>query len=96
MKRIGRGEMVKVGGLFEKYKKTLIAPQKTVIEAFCDVVEDLFEIKIPREKVKYSPSSKTLVLNSGVIKSEVLLHKKEILTHMKGRLGEKNAPKDIL
>ena len=88
--------MIQVGGLFEKYKETLIAPQKTIIDTFCEVVEDLFEIRIPKEKVKYTPSTKTLVLHGGVIKSEVQLHKKDILNHMKGRLGEKNAPKEIL
>ena len=94
--RKGRGEMIQLGGLFEKYKKTLIAPQKTIIDTFCEVVEDLFEISVPKNKIKYSTSTKTLSITGGALKSEILLHRGEILTHMKGRLGEKSAPKEIL
>jgi len=95
--RKGRGEITKLGDLFEKYRKTLKAPQGTVIEAFRDVVEDLLSIKIPKEKIKYSPTSKILsIQGGGPIKSEINLNKKEILTHLKGRLGEKSAPKEIL
>lgn len=96
MKRKGRGEMIHLGGLFEKYKKTLIAPQKTIIDTFCEVVEDLLSVSVPKNKIKYSTSSKTLSITGGALKSEIKIHKEEILAHMKGRLGEKNAPKEIL
>lgn len=96
MKREGRGEMVQVSGLFEKYKKSLIAPQKTVIDTFCEVVEDILSVSVPKNKIKYSTSTKTLSIIGGALKSEVQLHKNEILIHMKGRLGEKSAPKEIL
>ncbi|MEX0930739.1 MAG: hypothetical protein WDZ68_00420 [Candidatus Paceibacterota bacterium] len=95
--RKGRGEVKKVGDLFEKYKKTLIAPQKTVINAFIEVVGDMFNIEIDPARVKYTPSTKTLsVAVQGPLKSELQLRRDEILTHMKGRLGEKNAPHTIL
>lgn len=95
--RKGRGEIVKLGDLFEKYRKNLKAPEKTIIVAFEEVVLDLFEIKIPKGKVKYSPASKTIsIIGGGPLKSEINLHKEEILLHMKGRLGEKSAPKEIL
>lgn len=90
-------ELTKLSSFFERYKKRLIAPEATVINEFLEVVEDLYGIKVPKEKIKYTPSSKTLTfVGSGALRSEIKIHKKEIMTHLKGRLGEKNAPKIIL
>ncbi|MDC1205549.1 hypothetical protein N8083_01740 [Candidatus Pacebacteria bacterium] len=95
--RKGRGEIIKIGDLFEKYRKTLVAPQRTVIETFCEVVLELLSIEITKKSVKYSPSTRILSVGTGgPLKSEIKLHRTEILAHMKGRLGEKNAPKDII
>lgn len=95
--RKGSGDIRKLGDLFEKYRKTLVAPQKTVVTTFCEVVEELLNIKIDPKRVRYATGSKTLSLSGGgPLKSEVQLHKNEILAHMKGRLGEKNAPQEIL
>ena len=95
--RKGRGEIKRVSDLFEKYRKTLIAPQKTVIGAFVEVVDDVLGIKLKPESVRYAPGSKTLsVATHGPLKSEIRLHKDELITHLKGRLGEKNAPTTIL
>ncbi len=91
------GEVKKLSDLFEKYKKTLIAPEATVVNAFIEVVDDLLGFKIPKEKIKYQPGSKTLsILSGGALRSEIKMREKEILTHLKGRLGEKGAPKVIL
>ena len=95
--RKGRGEITKLGTLFEKYKNTLRAPQSTVIDCFRDVVFELLSIEIPKSKVLYKVHSKTLSTSlSGPLKSEIALRKKEIITHLKGRLGEQNAPTDII
>jgi len=95
--RKGSGEIKKVGDLFEKYRQTLKAPEKTVIRAFCGVVEDLLNITIDEKKISYSPASRTLSFKrGGPLKSEILMYKTEILTHLKGRLGEKSAPKEII
>lgn len=93
-----RGEGIKkLNSLFDKYKQTLKAPQGSVIQAFIEVVEDLLTIKVKKEQVTYSTTNKILTLKTGgPLKTEVQLHKKEILLHLKGRLGEKSAPKDIL
>ena len=56
--RKGRGEIKRVSDLFEKYRKTLIAPQKTVIGAFVEVVDDVLGIKLKPESVRYAPGSK--------------------------------------
>ncbi len=95
--RKGRGEIVKLSTLFEKYTKTLRAPQGIVTDCFREVVDELIKLAIPKEKVKYSVHSKTLSVSvSGPLKTEIQLRKKEILAHMKGRLGEQSAPKEIL
>lgn len=90
-------EIKKVSDLFQKYRDRLKAPEGSVVDAFIEVVEDLTSIKVERKKVRYTPASKTLSLRgAGVLKSEIKLHEREILNHLKGRLGEKNAPRAIL
>jgi len=93
-----RGEGIKqLSQLFEKYKNTLKAPQASVVNAFCEVVKDLLDIEIDKERIQYNPIKKQLVLNiPGVIKSEIQLHQKEILDHLKGRLGVGSSPKNII
>lgn len=95
--RKGRGEITKLSSLFEKYKKLLKAPQGVVIESFIEVVDDVIGIKVAKEQISYTVHSRTLSVRvSGPLKSEIKLRKKEILTHMKGRLGDQSAPLEIL
>ena len=92
-----RGEIKRVGDLFEKYKRTLIAPERTVVNVFCEVVEESLGYRIDPKSVKYTPHTRTLALiGKGMVRSEVQMHHDEILAHMKGRLGEKNAPTTLL
>ena len=93
-----RGEGIKsLNSLFEKYKKTLKAPQGSVVAAFCEVVDDLYGWQITKEQVSYSVHNQTLHLTvSGILKTELKLKKKEILNHLKARLGEQNAPREII
>lgn len=92
-----RGELKKVSSLFERYKKTLVAPESSVISAFLEVVEDLLSVKLVKEKVRYSPVSRTLSLSGlGSLRSEIKMREEEIINHLKGRLGEKSAPKRVL
>lgn len=95
--RKGRGEIVKLSTLFEKYAKTLKAPQGIVIDCFREVVQELIKLDIKKERISYSVHTKTLkVTVLGPLKSEIQLRKKEIINHMKGRIGEQSAPRDIL
>ena len=95
--RKGRGEIVKLSSLFEKYTKVLKAPQGIVIECFKEVVFELVKLEIPKEKLTYSVHTRVLSVRvSGPLKSEIMLRKKEILNHIKGRIGEQSAPKDIV
>jgi len=92
-----RGGIKKVGDLFDKYRKNLIAPEASVISVFVEVVDDLFGIRVPKERVRYKTNTKVISLTGrGPLKSEIQLHKKEILIHLKGRLGGKNTPSNIL
>lgn len=97
MRKEGRGGVVKISELFKVYTDRLRAPQKTVIKTFIEVVEDMFHITLKDDQCAYMVTSRTLTLHAGgPLKSEILLHKKEILTHLKGRLGEKSAPREIV
>lgn len=89
--------VVHITNLFEKYKKTLRAPQKSVVEAFKKATEEVVGIELDSRHLSYSPPTKTLSLTiSGPIKTEVLLRKKELLTHVEKNLGKKNTPTTIL
>lgn len=90
-------KLTPITDLFEKYKRTLRAPQGVVVDAFIEVVEDVLSFKIPKERVRYTVGTKTLSVQvSGALKTEIKLHEEEILTHLKGRLGQASAPKQIL
>lgn len=93
-----RGENIKkVSDLFDKYKKRLVAPEASVINAFVEVVEDLLDLKIDPKQLKYNTSTKVLVMNlNSQLKTEIKINQKEIISHLKGRLGEKNAPNTLL
>lgn len=95
---MARGEGVKkLGDLFLKYKKTLQAPEQSVRIVVAEVVEEVLAIKVAETKMSYSPHSRLVTLQvKGALRSEILLHKEEILAHIKGRLGEKSAPLDII
>ena len=95
---MSRGEGVKkISDLFSVYKKRLVAPESSVIEAFAEVVEDLIGLSVAKDKVSYSPRSRTLNLNlSGPLKTEIKMREAEIIDHLKGRLGEKNSPRQIV
>lgn len=91
------GDVKKISDLFAKYKNSLIAPEASVIEAFIEVVDDLCGIKLTKKVVTYQPATKVLsITGKAALRSEIKLHESEIITHLKGRLGSKNAPKVII
>ena len=92
-----RGELKQVSSLFEKYKRTLIAPEGAVISEFLELLQDMFAVKVPRSKISYNPSTRALVISGlSALRSEVRMREVEILAHLRGRLGEKNAPKRVV
>lgn len=93
-----RGEGIKkIDTLFEKYKTLLKAPQGSVIASFKEIAFELMAVDIPSERISYTVGTRILSVRvSGPLRSEIALRKNEILAHMKGRLGERNAPLEII
>jgi cell division protein FtsI/penicillin-binding protein 2 len=98
MKRKGSsGEMTALDALLHRYRTVLKAPEKTVVAALVDVIKDLYGFDVEPKVFRYKPETRVVTIHaSGVLKSEIMLHKREILTHLKGRLGVEKSPKDIL
>lgn len=95
-KKRGQG-VVHVSDLFQKYLHVLRAPQGTVIHAFIEAVEAVCGVTILKTHCAYTVSSRTIIYKgSGMIKSEILLHKREILNRMQESIGEKSIPLEIL
>jgi uncharacterized Fe-S cluster-containing protein len=97
MKKL-RGQGIRhVGSLFEKYTKILRAPQGVVIDATTIIVEEVCRYSLRRDQCQYNATTQILTLRvPGMVKTEILLKKKEILRQLKEVLGEKGAPKDLL
>ncbi len=97
-KKEKRGQgIVHVSDLFKKYTQTLRAPQGIVITAFIVAVEEVCGATLTKNHCTYNPSTYTLSVHaSGMLKTEITLHKKDILRVMKDTIGEKSLPKNIL
>lgn len=95
---MARGEGVKrIRDLFAGYKGRFVPPRKTVVEALKEVIFDLYQFELKDEHIAYTPSTKIITLSApGPLKTEIRLRKEEVLVHLKGRLGEKHAPSDII
>jgi len=93
-----RGQGIKkLSNLFDKYKKTLIAPEKSVKNTFIEIIGDLYGWNIPDNYITFNSKTKIISIKTGgTLMSEIKFNKKEILDHLKGRLGEKSAPRDIV
>lgn len=86
-------KLKKINSLFDKYKKQLKAPESSVIKEVCEVIKDLTYLDIDKNQVTYNVATKVVTLKiPSVLKQEILLHQKDILLHLKGRLGDKSAP----
>lgn len=97
MRKTGRGEVVRVGSLFDQYKKRFTAPQKTVVVACIAVLKEVFSIELHENQCSYKPQTRTLSLTvSGTIKTEIQLQKQKILALIRERVGDNGAPTNIL
>jgi len=97
MKTLRGGDPKPVGDLLEKYRKTLRAPEGSVITAFQQALKDELGMKLEKKFITYRVSSRTLIVSvAGAQKSEIILHKQELLHHCRESLGEKNVPKQII
>jgi hypothetical protein len=92
-----KGEITAVKNLFEKYKRTLQAPQKTVELECIRVVGEFFNIKLKEEQVEYVVSTRVLFIKApSLIKQELKLKNNQILEELKKRLGAKSSPQTLL
>jgi hypothetical protein len=92
-----RGEIVAVKDLFEKYRKTLQAPQKTVELEAIRVIGELTNITLKENQVSYTVSTRVLSINApSVIKQELKFKHTELLSELKKRLGTKSSPQTVL
>ena len=91
------GGHVKIGNLFEVYKKRLRAPEGSVVSSCIEVVHDVLGISLTKNDISYTPHSRTLTFRArGPLKAELLMHREDILGHLRGRLGVEHAPHTIL
>ncbi len=92
-----RGEITAVKDLFEKYRKTLQAPQKTVELEAIRVIGEITNLKLKEEQVSYTVSTRVLSVNApSLIKQELKIKHNSIIDELKKRLGVKNSPQTIL
>lgn len=90
---MAKGDIVKISDLFLKYKKTLIAPQGSVIKEVVVVVEEVTNIKVDKKYFKYNVSSKTIFCTApSSIKSEIKIFEEDIKNQLVKKLGVKNTP----
>jgi hypothetical protein len=92
-----RGEITAVRDLFEKYRKTLQAPQKTVELEGIKIIGEITGIKLSEDQISYTPSTRVLYINApSLIKQELKIKNKQILDEIKNSLGVKSSPQTIL
>ncbi len=92
-----RGEIIAVRDLFEKYRKTLQAPQKTVEIEAVRVIGEITNIKLKEDQVEYTVNSRVLAVKApSLIKQEIRIKNKLILEELKKTLGSKSSPLTIL
>ncbi len=95
MKR--RGEIIAVKDLFEKYRKHLQAPQKSVELESIRVIGEITNITLKEQQVAYTVFSRTLAIQApSILKQEIKKNQEAILKELKARLGEKSAPYILL
>jgi hypothetical protein len=92
-----RGEIVAVKDLFEKYRKTLQAPQKTVEIEAIKIIGELTNITLKEYQVSYTVSTRVLAINApSVVKQEIKFKHDAILAALKKQLGVKSSPQTVL
>lgn len=92
-----KGEITPVRDLFEKYRKTLQAPQKSVELEGIKVIGEITGITLREDQIEYTPSTRVLSIKApSLIKQELKTKNKIILDEIKKSLGAKSAPQTIL
>jgi hypothetical protein len=92
-----RGEITAIKNLFEKYRKTLQAPQKTVELEGIRIIGEMTNITLREDQLEYTVSTRVLSVKApSLIKQEIKMKQQAVLDELKNRLGAKSAPQTIL
>lgn len=92
-----RGELTKLGSLFEKYRTLLVPPQHTVEKAACDVINRHIRGTLTVEQVSFTVATKTLYIKApALLKSEIKLQQETIHEDLRRELGVARCPQCIL
>jgi len=84
-----------LGSLLSRYR-ALKPPQGVVIDVFISAVSSVCRVNLLKTQVTYKPATHTIGLSfAGPRKSEIVLHKTEILKECAKELGAQ-APKTII
>ena len=90
-------KMKKLGDLFEKYKKTIKAPQGSVKKECVRVIKEVSGFDVDLEQMDYKVGTRTLYLSiPSILKNELKFHYEKILLQLREDLGEDVAPKFII
>jgi hypothetical protein len=86
-----------LGRLLERYKTLLKPPQASVEKECILVIEELTGIALRPHQVRYTVSTRTLTVKApSLLRSELSLHRLDLLEAFKNRLGATVAPTTII
>lgn len=86
-----------LGNLLERYKKIFKPPQASVEKEAIEVVKHVCGIQLLPHQLSYTVATKTLYIKApSLLRSELLMHRSTIVTELRTRLGEGNAPTTLL
>jgi hypothetical protein len=85
-----------LNNLFDRYRTKLVAPERVVVETAVVVIAELYALTVTPAQLRYTPATRTLHIKHGMLRSELLPHRDELLRHLKNRLGSKSAPETIM
>lgn len=92
-----RGELIKLSALFDKYIKTLKAPQRTVEKAACTAIYEVTGLLLRVEQVTYTVSTQRLYVNApALIRSEIKIKNEAIMQALATSLGKSQSTVHLL
>jgi hypothetical protein len=92
-----RGELIKLSALFDKYIKTLKAPQKTVEKAARVAIFEVTGLQLVDAQIKYTVSTQTLFVNApSIMRTEIKIKNEEILRALQVVLGKNQSEVTLL
>ena len=86
-------KFTQLSDLFSVYKQRLKPPQSSVEQVCFEVIQEVTKLKIPREAIVYTVSTRTISIQvPSVVKTELAFKYDEIKKQLQVKLGVANAP----